>query len=52
MSEPRTTITLSFRVDRVWGKTPAEVSAIVYECAEDLRLLDFTVAIGTTQVSA
>ena len=52
MNEPRTTITLSFRVDRMWGKTPAEVAAGLYEYAEDHKLLDFTVAIGSTQASA
>ena len=52
MSEPRATITLSFRVDRLWGKTPAEVAAGLYEYAEDHELLDFTVAIGSTEASA
>ena len=51
MNDTRATITLSFRVDRLWGKTPAEVAAGLYEYAEDHELLDFTVAIGSTQVT-
>ena len=52
MNDSRTTITLSFRVDRVWGKTPAEVAAGLYEYAEDHELLDFSVAIGATELTA
>ena len=43
---PRTTITLTFRVDNPWGHTPREVAAGLSEYAEEHGLLDAVVTIA------